>query len=314
MNEVFKYTGYTKQAFHQKRDRVLLEREQHLLLLPLIEELRLEHPGVAVRQLYLILRPEHIGRDKFESLCFEHGFKLPKRKAYKRTTDSTGVIRFPNLIEGREFTAINQAWVSDITYFQIGERVYYITFIMDLFSRKIVGYSVSKRLLTDQTTSPALRMALAQRKPGAGVIFHSDGGGQYYCKTFLKLTEDHKIKNSMCDVVFENPHAERINGTIKNQYLKGYKPYSYESLTMMTARAVYNYNNIRPHKSLKQLTPAAFEQLKSADGSSSSTDNFCTSENSAGQHQKNYQLPMRSIKPLNNQENELKKRSTFFRL
>ncbi len=293
MNQIYRYTGYSKQAFHQKMDRWLGEHEQQLLLLPIIAELRQEHPGVAARILHLIHRPKNIGRDKFEKFCFEHGFKLDRLRAYKRTTDSSGVIRFPNLIAGNEFTGINQAWSSDITYYQIDETVYYITFIIDLFSRRIVGFSVSQRLLTEQTTLPALEMALVERNPAAGLIFHSDGGGQYYCKEFLKLTTDYKIKNSMCDIVFENAHAERINGTIKNQYLKGYNPYSYLSLIEMTSRAVNNYNGIRPHTSLKKLSPIAFENLLPAGGISLSNDDFCISSNHSQQQLKNHHLPTR---------------------
>lgn len=274
-------------------DRKLREQEQNLLLLPIIAELRREHPGVAARQLYLILQPENIGRDKFENLCFDHGFKLERPRAYRRTTDSTGVIRFPNLILGIEFNGLNQAWVSDITYYQIEDRFYYLTFIMDIFSRKIVGYSVSKRLLTIHTTIPALRMALQERKPSAGLIFHSDGGGQYYCKLFLKITADHEIQNSMCDVVYENPHAERINGTIKNQYLKGYNPRHYYSLKEFTKRAVNNYNQVKPHASLKKLPPAAFEKLMPAGGSLLPGDVFFGSSNTDDHHQKKNHLSAR---------------------
>ncbi|MFN2440076.1 MAG: IS3 family transposase [Chitinophagaceae bacterium] len=295
MNQVFRYIGYSKQAFHQKMARKLKEQEQSLLLLPIIAEMRREHPGVAARQLYLILKPENTGRDKFESFCFEHGFKLERPKAYRRTTDSTGVIRFPNLIAGIEFRGINQVWSSDITYYQIGEVFYYLTFIIDLFSRKIVGYSVSKRLLTEQTTIPALQMALNERSPAPGLILHSDGGGQYYCKAFLKLTEDYKIKNSMCDMVYENSHAERLNGTIKNQYLKGYNPQSYAVLIEMTKRSVTNYNSVRPHQSLKKIPPAAFETLLPAGGSSLTNNDFCICGNSIELHQKNHHLSKRAI-------------------
>ena len=264
------------------------------MLLPVIAELRQEHPGVAARQLYLILQPENIGRDRFESFCFEHGFKLERPRAYKRTTDSTGVIRFPNLIAGREFTGINQAWSSDITYYQIKERFYYLTFIIDLFSRKIVGFSVSERLLTECTTIPALKMAIEQRRPAAGTIFHSDGGGQYYCKAFLSLTEAHKIKNSMCDIVFENAHAERINGTIKNQYLKGYDPHNYAALAKMTKRAVTNYNTIKPHKSLNQKSPATYEASLPTGGSSLTKTDFCILQKEAQHKMKNQFLSMRA--------------------
>jgi putative transposase len=301
MNRIYTYTGYSKQAFHQKMDRLLLQYEQELLLLPIITELREEHPGVAARQLYLILKPEGIGRDKFEQLCFRNGFRLERFRSWHRTTDSSGVIRFPNLAEGIELTGINQIWASDITYYQIGEQVCYLTFILDCYSRMIVGHSVSRKLLTEQTTLPALKMALHLRKPQAGLIFHSDGGGQYYSKSFLKLTNDHKIKNSMCDVAYENPYAERVNGTIKNQYLKGYAPQSFAQLVHMAKRAIRNYNQVRPHKSLTQQTPANFErQLKNAGGPSSGNDNFCNFVNNTRLHQENHHSQMtKNIKAVN---------------
>lgn len=276
MNQIFKYVGLSKQSFHQHLNRMLLHREREILMLPIIEELRLEHPGVAARQLYYILRPEGIGRDKFEEICFRHGFKLERGRACHRTTNSTGVIRFPNLVEGIELNGVNQVWVSDITYYRISETFYYLTFIMDVYSRMVVGYSVSRSLQTTETTLPALEEALRNRQPKTGMIFHSDGGGQYYCKSFLRLTESYGIKNSMCDVAYENAYAERVNGTIKNQYLKGYNPQNYVELVKMTSRAIDNYNNVRPHKSLGNKTPAGFEkQLRPAGGASYVNENFC---------------------------------------
>lgn len=259
MRRVFLELHYSKQAFQQKRKRQLCKGQKDALLIPLIKELRLEHPGVAARQLYRLLRPANIGRDRFEQLAFAHGLRLSRRRAAHRTTDSTGVIRFPNLVLSRKFTSTNQAWASDITYYQNAGTCYYLTFILDLCSRKIVGYSSSKRLLTQQTTLPALQMALAARRPGPGLIFHSDGGGQYYSNEFLGLTQKHQLQNSMCDMAYENPYAERINGTIKNQYLKGYHPLTYQALNKAVKRAVANYNNKRPHSSLQQLSPTNYE-------------------------------------------------------
>jgi putative transposase len=301
MNQVYRYMDYSKQAFHQKLNRQLLERQQSLLLAPILRELRLEHPGVGARKLYRILRPEHLGRDRFERLCFELGMKLPRARAPHRTTDSSGVIRFPNLITEKEFTAVNQAWSSDITYYQMGASFCYLTFIVDLFSRRIVGFHVSERLLTEQTTLPALRKALEERCPAAGLIFHSDGGGQYYSKAFVKLTARHGISNSMCEAAYENAHAERVNGTIKNQYLNGYGPQNYRELVEMTKRAVYNYNHVRPHQSLDHMPPAVFEQSRPAGGSSLPNDHFCSSRNLARQHQKNNHSAMStksSIQPV----------------
>lgn len=293
MNEVYRYMGYSKQGFHQKMNRSLREQEQEMLLLPLIAELRMEHPGVGVRQLFLILGQSHMGRDRFEALCFANGFKLGHRPAFKRTTDSRGVIRFPNLIEGKEFTSVNQVWVSDITYYQISEDFFYITFIMDLYSRRIVGYSVSKRLLTEFTTLPALQMALKVRRPVSGLIFHSDGGGQYYSKSFRKVILANQIQSSMGEIVYDNAHAERVNGTIKNQYIKGYNPADYTALVKKTKRAVQNYNQVRPHSSLNQKPPAVFEKLLPGGSSSTGTDDFYSVRVTAVQHQKNHQYRMR---------------------
>ncbi|MBK8811967.1 MAG: DDE-type integrase/transposase/recombinase [Acidobacteria bacterium] len=91
---------------------------------------------------------------------FRTEFKIERKRAYHRTTDSRGVTRFDNLIAGFELTGVNQVWVSDIAYYRIGERFYYLTFIMDLFSRRIVGWRSRDNLMTEHTTLPAIRMAI----------------------------------------------------------------------------------------------------------------------------------------------------------
>jgi transposase InsO family protein len=95
--------------------------------------------------------------------------------------------------------------------------------VLDYFSRRILGHSVSPRLSTEHTTLPALRRAVAARLGRCrGTILHSDGGGQYYADVFLKYTNSKSLVNSMCEQAWQNPYAERINGTIKNNYLRHY--------------------------------------------------------------------------------------------
>jgi transposase InsO family protein len=101
-------------------------------------------------------------------------------------------------------------------------------------------------------------MALKTRK---SLIIHSDGGGQYYCKKWLNLTSKYQIQNSMCESVYENAHAERINGIIKNDYLVGYGPQDHRQLKTMTAKAVQKYNNEKPHQSIGNISPNQFEKL-----------------------------------------------------
>ena len=259
MNSLYRVTGTSRQAFHQYLDKQMLILDEQQQLLPVISQIRADHPRLSVRRMYGMLNPQSMGRDKFEQFCYVYGFKLAVKRAYQRTTNSLGVTRFENLISGIELTGINQVWVSDITYYRIAERFYYITFILDLHSRFIVGYAVSVGLLTEQTTIPALNMALKLRSPSSSLIFHSDGGGQYYCKAFLAITKSWQIENSMCESVYENAHAERINGTIKNDYLAYYAPKDYIQLVTLTEKAVTMYNFHRPHLSLGNKSPSTYE-------------------------------------------------------
>ena len=133
-----------------------------------------------------------------------------------------------------------------------------------MYSRVIVGYSISRDLLTTSTTIPALQMALEKRDAPKGLIIHSDGGGQYYCKEWLQLTTKYQIRNSMCESVYENPHAERINGIIKNDYLVCYGPQNYIEFIHMTTKAVMKYNSEKPHQSIGNISPYQFEKLLTA--------------------------------------------------
>lgn len=92
------------------------------------------------------------------------------------------------------------------------------------------------------------------------LIHHSDRGGQYVSDEYVKLLTEAEIQISMCNQVYENAHVERINGTIKNQYLIHRNITNYEQLVKELDRSVIIYNTKRPHSSLGNLTPCAFEQ------------------------------------------------------
>lgn len=263
LNQFYRAIGVRKQSLHQRLDRELGQQSYQHQLLFLIHQLRADHPTMGARDMYYLLQPPHFGRDKFEAFCKDHGFCSKRTINYSRTTNSTGVTRFPNLTIDIQLNRINQLWVSDITYFEINNTFFYLTFIMDAFSRRILGHHVSKRLFTTQTTLPAIRMAIKARKSMdlTGTIFHSDGGGQYYEKEFLTLTQKKKMVNSMCEYPWENGKAERINGIIKNNYLKYRNINNYVELQKEVDRSVELYNHHKPHIGLKRLSPVKFENL-----------------------------------------------------
>jgi putative transposase len=226
-----------------------------------IDDIREDHPTMGLRDLYFKIMPDFIGRDKFEEFCKKTGYMIKQKARYCKTTDSSGVKRFANYIADLKIERINQVWQSDITYYEVGDRFYYITFIIDSYSRRILGYSVSKRLLTEHTTLPALKMAIKTRQDFdlQGLIFHSDGGGQYYAQAFLELTEKEKIINSMCKNAYENGKAERLNGIIKNNYLRHRNINSFEKLLKEVDRSVQLYNHEKPHIKLTRKSPVQFE-------------------------------------------------------
>jgi transposase InsO family protein len=281
MNKLYNTLGISKQSFHQKMDRFNYHRLENIQLLLVITDVRGDHPTMGVRDMYYKIMPENIGRDAFEEFCAQQGLKSVRIKNYHRTTDSSGVIRFDNLIKNKELTSINQVWQSDITYFEVAGKFYYLTFIMDAYSRRIIGHSVSKRLTTESTTLPALAMAIKLRKKQKlsikQVIFHSDGGGQYYDSDFLLLTGKFEFQNSMCKFPWENGKAERINGVIKNNYLIHRGITSYEMLVKEVDRSVLLYNTQKPHIKLKRKTPVTFENDylcsgQQSDGEKSATE------------------------------------------
>lgn len=264
MNQLFSTLGISKQAFHQYHDRIKARLSIEADLRIIIMQIRKDHPTMGCRDLYHMIKPEGMGRDLFEEFCREEGFMSKKSKNYRRTTDSRGITRFDNLTINLILSSTNQLWVSDITYFEVCRRFYYLTFVQDVYSRRIIGHNVSQRLKTEHTTLPTLKMAIKTRKKEVStiknVILHSDGGGQYYDHEFLKLTSTNDIRNSMCVYPWENPFAERINGVIKNNYLIHRSINSFEKLIKEVDRAVKLYNEQKPHISLKRMTPIKFEK------------------------------------------------------
>ncbi len=244
----------------QRRKYKLEEQEQ---LIPLINEIRRDHPRMCARDIYLKLQPSCMGRDRFERFCMDSGYRLKQLRNYRITTNSLGVTRFPNLIKELEVTGVNQVFVSDITYYDMGSRTCYLTFITDLFNREIVGWSESDNLRTESTTIPALHKLVNVRGRANinGAILHSDGGGQYYCKEFKALTKELQMVNSMTEEkVYENAHAERLNGIIKNNYLYPYGPTNMSSLKRLLDKAVLMYNTGKPHRALGKLSPVEFKK------------------------------------------------------
>lgn len=257
LNQLYQVAGVSKQAVGQYAKRQAVFDEKVLLLLAEAEQLRKEHPGCGVEKMYYTLNPDFIGRDKFIELFMELGFRLKRNKTYHRTTYSTKVY-FPNLIKGVCLDSPDQVWQSDITYIRIGDRFYYAVFIIDVYTKRIVGYQVSDNMRAEANTK-ALKMAIKAIGKVAQ-IHHSDKGGQYIYKPYLEILNTYNTKASMGETALDNAYAERINLTIKSEYIDRWQPKTFEQLKTMIAKAVLHYNTKRLHNAIGRKTPIAFEQ------------------------------------------------------
>jgi len=277
MKDLIAVYGMSRQNFYKRLAALGYKMEEEEQLLYMVQKIRMNHPRMSARTMYRMVQPQTIGRDKFERLCLENGYRVKRKKNCRVTTNSKGVIRFPNLIQDNEVTAVNQVFASDITYYEMNGRFYYLTYIIDLYNREIVGTSVSDNLRTENTTIPAIRQLVRTRGSQnlEGAIFHSDGGGQYYCKEFIEITKKLKVCNSMTqEKVYENAHSERLNGTIKNDYLYPYHPNNYQALKNSNKKAIWMYNNEKPHSSLKNLTPVQYRKKNAVDNENISSRYF----------------------------------------
>lgn len=259
LNALYDVAGKSKQAVwaHFKAQQKQLDLVEQLI--GQVDARREHHPGCGLEKLYYKLAPEGIGRDKFCKLFMKLGYGLKPAKQSVRTTFPAHKV-FSNLIEGQLLWRPNQVWQSDITYIKVAGRFFYLIFIIDGYTRRIVGYAVSRDLRAEANRR-ALKKALSAYDKDAfsELIHHSDRGSQYIDGRYLSLLRTYNISISMGKIATENAFAERINGTIKNEYLLPKRPESYRQLKKLTHKAVIDYNTVRPHRSLQMQTPRQFE-------------------------------------------------------
>lgn len=257
--------GVTRQAYYQSKLRSLqTATEQEIMILEILG-IRKNHKHLGGRKLFDILggfMDEHqikMGRDAFFDLLRSGGLLIRNRKRYHVTTDSNHWMRkYPNLIRDIEPLAPNHIWVSDITYWKTKGGHYYISFITDAYSRKIVGYQVAQTMEAIESIY-ALKMALKGLGPGVFVlIHHSDRGSQYCSAGYVELLRKNNIQISMTENgdPLENAIAERLNGIIKGEYLVDYQINSLEEAKTVLESVVGLYNEERPHSSVGNMVPS----------------------------------------------------------
>ncbi len=205
----------------------------------------------------------HCSRNRVARLMRKEGLFGQRKYKKTRTTHSKHGNPIAENTLNRDFTANrpNEKWVADITYIPTNEGWLYLAAVMDLFSRKIVGWSMSDSIDTDLVEN-ALRMALYQREPEAGLLHHSDRGSQYTSHQIRKILDANKIQISMSrkGECHDNAVMESFFGSLKCEWL-GFQTYKTRAEARQDVFAYIEgfYNKIRLHSTLGYNSPNRFE-------------------------------------------------------
>ena len=263
MSQLCNRVNMSRQNYYKTRRRRQCFDIDEGVVLEAVKAERRQQPRLATRKLHKMLQSRlesegvHIGRDRLFEVLRANDLLVEPLKRSARTTNSRHSLPvFINLIKDIHPSKPNEIWVSDITYIRTDEDFVYLALIMDRFSRKVVGYYCGDTLETSGTIR-ALKHALGSLQKGDNPIHHSDRGSQYCCHEYVRQLQAKGIQISMTEEMhcYENAHAERLNGILKQEYALGCTFSSKSQAYKAVDQAVMLYNTKRPHRSLGYRVP-----------------------------------------------------------
>lgn len=263
MNAVYDFCGISRQAHHQQQRRQAEQSRRDESILDDVRLAREDHPRMGARKLFHFLQPMIVGINAFERLVAEAGLSVPRYRSQIRTTlrASDGQV-LSNLTHGLKLNGINQLWVGDLSYLIDGSRTYYLVHLMDVYSRRLLGISISHSMKAEENLRVLNQSCTLRRQwKYSSLIHHSDAGAQYTSTAYGCVLAKAEITMSMAETCLQNPYSERLNGILKNEYLCVNVP---PAMTLpdwqaRVAKLQHLYNYQRPHQELSYRTPVAFE-------------------------------------------------------
>ena len=263
--------GFSESAYYRRRSgarsRRSVEDEQ---LVSVICNLHARNwYAYGARRMWLALRRagHDVGRDRVRRLMRSNGIEGAKRrgKRIRTTTPDSAVLRPADLVE-RNFAASrpDALWVADFTYLRSWQGVSYFSFVLDAYSRRIVGWQLATSMRTSLVLD-ALRMALSRRQAGADVtlVHHSDAGSQYLSNDFQQVLDDHRVLASIGSVgdAYDNAMAESFVDTFKTELIADRVFKTHRQLELAILRWVAWYNSERLCERIGDIPPAEYEAL-----------------------------------------------------
>ena len=231
--------------------------------------------GCGYRRTWLALRRDgvEVGRDRVKRLMRANGIVGAKRrgKPWRTTTPDPAALRPPDRVN-RDFTAAcpDRLWVADFCYLRCWEGVVFFAFVIDVWSRRVVGWQLAPHMRTDLVLD-ALRMALARRRAGADVelVHHSDAGSQYTSYDFGQVLNDHNVLASIGSVgdAYDNAMAESFVDSFKTELIVDRVWRSRRQLELAVVEYVGWFNHDRLHEALGDIPPVEFEQRHAPEAS-----------------------------------------------
>ncbi len=253
-------------SWYYERPSATEKARKDVVLRDAIERIGLEFSGYGYRRITAALRREgwEVNHKRVLRIMREEALLCQLKRRFKVTTDSAHALgRYPNLLKDTELEGLDQVWISDITYIRLPTTFCYLAAILDAYSRRCVGWHLSRWIDTRLALS-ALEMALAARRPVPGLIHHSDQGVQYASSEYIERLERAGVQISMASVgnPYENAKAESFFRTLKLEevYIKDYR--DFEEAQQNIGQFIEEvYNEKRLHSSLGYLPPVEFEAI-----------------------------------------------------
>lgn len=255
--------GITRQAYYKREKAQSKQIYNQERVIDLVRAQRGKMPMLGTRKLYWLIKERlesegiKLGRDKLFELLKNKNMLIVKKRRYVQTTNSNHWLKkYPNQTRGIILKRPEELWVSDITYIRTEEGFGYLALLTDGYSRKIMGYDFSNSL-SAQGSIRALKMALKTKKYTGKLLHHSDRGLQYCSKEYTDLLKTNDIDISMTEKYdpYENALAERMNRTLKEEFLLADNFKNLKLAELTVKESVEIYNNLRPHLSCQMLTP-----------------------------------------------------------
>jgi transposase InsO family protein len=258
----------SRAAFYKATKTRSRKEINEALILALVRQEREVNPCAGTKKVLVAIRPKlkkagiDIGRNRLGELLKREDLLVGHRKVFhcRTTKQDPSLVPSSNLVKDMKLTAPNQALCSDITYIYTEEGFIYLSLMMDMFAKDIVGWAISDTLETESGPLAALKMAMKTVGPGKEVVAHSDRGCQYGSRAYRSLLDTLGWKSSMTEELhcYENGMAERLNGILKGEYFLDRHFKTKAEAEKAIKETIWIYNNRRLHEKLNYKTPVEF--------------------------------------------------------